>query len=75
MTVSRFGGVTLFPNLTMLYTVYLQYSVVVDAETNGGAYRQLCKKMRSDPGLFITRVTPGGGERKKKSLLRQFLLG
>jgi len=59
----------------MLYTVYLQYSVIVDAETNGGAYRQLAKKMRSDPGLFITRVIPGGGEKKNKSLLRQLFLG
>ncbi len=69
------AGVDSFP-VSRMYTVFLQYRIVVDAETNGEAYRKVRRMLKDEPGLFISRVEEGtGGDRKRKPLWKQFLFG
>lgn len=62
--------------MAQFHTVYLSYRVTVDSDTKGEAYRKICKALKADPKLFITRVECGSGEdRKRRPLWKMFLLG
>lgn len=69
------GRVVRSPSNPMLYTVRLQYGAVVEAASQEEAYHKVCKKLRESPGMYISRVEPGGGAKRKRSLLGMFFLG
>jgi hypothetical protein len=58
-----------------LFTVKLTYCVIVDADNAALAYTKACKKLKDDPGAFVSRVEAGGDTRKKRSLFGMLFLG
>ena len=64
------------PTMSPLYSVQLQYRIVVDTDSATQAHRIVRRKMAQDPAQFITRVETGSGDDgKRKPLWRMFLTG